>query len=104
MLSRTRFWLAAFCCLTFLPGLPAQAQETLPDSLREAVGKAERILVGVPESAVDLGGGKPFLIVVERALRGTGARGSRARLLTSPDAKQNTRLAENTRYAFLLVK
>lgn len=104
MLSRTRFWLAACCCLAFLPGLPIQAQETLPDSLREAVGKAERILVGVPESAVDLGGGKPFLIVVERALRGTGARGSRARLLTSPDAKQNTRLAENTLYAFLLVK
>jgi len=104
MLSRTRFWLAACGCLAVLSALPVHAQETLPDSLREAVGKAERILVGVPEAAVDLGAGKPFLIVVERALRGTGARGSRARLLTSPEARQNTRLAEKTLYAFLLVK
>jgi tetratricopeptide (TPR) repeat protein len=76
----------------------------VPERLRESVSKAERILVGIPETTVNLEAGKPFLIEVDRALRGTGARGSRARILTSPDSRGKTELAEKTLYAFLLVK
>lgn len=104
MNPRICLWLAAWWLAgTFAP-LGLRAQEGVPERLRESLAKAERILVGIPETSVNLEPGKPFLIEVDRALRGTGARGSRARILTSPDARRNTELAAKTLYAFLLVK
>lgn len=53
----------------------------VPESLRQAIEKAERILVAVPSEDLEVAPGKPFLVDVERALRGSGARGSRARII-----------------------
>ena len=104
MHPRTWLWLAVWWLAGGLTTPVLQAQQTVPERLRESLAKAERILVGIPETSVNLGAGKPFLIEVDRALRGTGARGSRARILVSPEAEGNTELSEKTLYAFLLVK
>lgn len=104
MNPRTCLWLAAWWFAGALATSGLSAQEKVPELLRESIAKAERILVGIPETSVKLDAGKPFLIEVDRALRGTGARGSRARILTSPESRRKTELAEKTLYAFLLVK
>ena len=104
MHPRTWLWLAVWWLAGGLSASGLPAQETVPERLRESIAKAERILVGIPETSVNLEAGKPFLIEVDRALRGTGARGSRARLLTSSNAQRNLQLSEKTLYAFLLVK
>jgi len=107
MVPAVRLLLLAWCWFAvtgFLRFAEAAQPDTPPSAIVEQLTQAERILVGSPEQDVAAESDKRFVIVVDRALRGVGARGSRA--LIAPPA-EGTRLPGYQRgqlYLFLLKK
>ncbi|MFM7161897.1 MAG: hypothetical protein ACKO3P_16205, partial [Planctomycetaceae bacterium] len=101
-------WLVVWGVLGFgtpatLPTAAAQA-EALPPLLAEQLEQAERILVGSPEQAVAAGSDKRFVIIVDRALRGVGARGSRALIAPPAEGPGVPGYKPGTLHLFLLKK
>lgn len=86
-----------------LPAAWAQA-EALPPAIVQPLEQAERILVGSPEQAVAAGSDKRFVIIVDRALRGVGARGSRALIAPPAEGPGVPGYKPGTLYLFLLKK
>lgn len=79
--------------------------------LATEAAKAERILIGTPEQkgiaagkAIDVPPGEPFLIEINRALRGTGRKASLARIINGGDDKQHPQFIAGQQYVFLLKK
>lgn len=68
------------------------------------VAKAERILIISSENDVSVPGGEQFLVDIEGVLRGTGKKGTQARITNSGDAKNHPTFKAGQKYVLLLKK
>lgn len=74
------------------------------EDLAKQVRDAERILIGVPEKDVDAPGGEQFLVEIQEVLRGTGKRGTLARIANAGTREKYPRFKAGKAYVFLLAK
>lgn len=93
-------WLSLLMSIAFSPIVSSAraAEPKLADQIREA----ERILVVVPEKDVDVAAGEEFLVEIKRVLRGSGQKGSLARIVQSGDDKSHPKFEAGKQYVFLL--
>lgn len=76
------------------------AEPPFVDQLRQA----ERILIIAPEKDIDVPGGEQYLVEILRVLRGSGQKGTLARIVQSGDAKSYPKFTAKQQYVFLLKK
>src|SRR5262249_24892896 len=74
------------------------------DAFAKQVREAERILVGVPEKDVNAPGGEQFLVEIQDALRGSGKKGTLARIANSGTKDRYPQFSWRKAYVFLLTK
>lgn len=91
-------------------GGAAAADRTDSKLLAEAA-KAERILMATPEpkggregQPIDAPPGSPFLVEINRVIRGTGRKSGRASVINGGDKQQHPKYTAGQQYLFLLKK
>lgn len=82
----------------------SQSSVAQEPSLASQLQQAERILVVSPEKDIDVSGGEQFLVEILRVLRGSGQKGTLARVAQSGDAKNHPKFTAGKQYVFLLKK
>ncbi|MFN0052820.1 MAG: tetratricopeptide repeat protein [Planctomycetales bacterium] len=80
----------------------AQLSAAQPPTLGARITQAERILIATPKA--DVTGNQPFLVEIDRALRGAGKDGQTARIFSVGKGQRPPRFQKGQKYVFLLHK